>query len=86
MWPAFLHEWRRAGGDVDDASRSPLDVPDELAKQPDLLRRPSVLRVSGVQVHDRGACFDGADGGFLDFIGTDRQMGRHGRRAGQTGG
>jgi hypothetical protein len=28
-----------------------------------------------VQVHDRGARFDGADGGLLDVLGADRQMG-----------
>jgi hypothetical protein len=63
--------------DVDDNVGPGLDLFEEGHEQGRILRWATVLWVAGMQVHDRGACLSGSDGGIGDFIRRHRQMGRH---------
>ena len=73
---AFFHAHgrRAAGGDVDHHVAGGLDLRQELGEQRRVLAGATVVGVTGMQVHNRGAGFGGTDGGVGNFLGGDRQM------------
>ncbi|MNL15970.1 hypothetical protein D3C87_1369900 [compost metagenome] len=79
---AFFHAHgrRTAGGDVDHHVTLGLDLRQELTKQVDILTRPPIDWIAGMQVHNRGACLGGTNGGVGNFLRGDWQVRRHRRR------
>jgi hypothetical protein len=72
------HGRRAARGQVDDRVASLLDDRQERGERLRPLVGLSGLRITGMEMHDRGAGLGGADGGLGDLLRGDRQVGRHG--------
>ena len=78
------HAVAAAGRDVDHHVRGLLDH----RQKPEHLgvgRRPAVLRVARVQVHDRGTRLRRAERALGDLLRRDRQVRAHGRRVDRAG-
>src|SRR3546814_16537869 len=74
-----------SGCDIDHRVATLLDDFQKWLEQIRILVRTTILGISSMQMDDRRARFSRRDCRICDFLGSNRQMGRHGRCVNGTG-